>query len=182
MQHEQKLQLYLMHRSALVDYAAPIVGCRSRAEDVVQEAFLRFTQSQAEIMFQPTSYLYRIVRNLAVDWARRLSSERLEPMKEDAAHEVPSGQRSPEQEVAFREELSIVTAALGELPERTQIAFRRYRLDGCTLQEIAVEMNMSVTAVHQHIHKALDHCVRSLKRKVPETVMKGRKKGVTKTS
>ncbi|MCD6074877.1 MAG: hypothetical protein K0Q70_1760, partial [Rhodospirillales bacterium] len=38
-----KLTLFLTHRTALIDYAAPIVGDRSRAEDVVQEAFIRFS-------------------------------------------------------------------------------------------------------------------------------------------
>ena len=36
------LALYLAHRGELVNYASAIVGDRGRAEDVVQEAWLRF--------------------------------------------------------------------------------------------------------------------------------------------
>jgi hypothetical protein len=41
-----KLDIFLRHRADLIDYAAPIVGCRARAEDVVQEAWLRFAAAQ----------------------------------------------------------------------------------------------------------------------------------------
>jgi DNA-directed RNA polymerase specialized sigma24 family protein len=36
-----QLALFLAHRSALVGYATPILKCRARAEDVVQEAYIR---------------------------------------------------------------------------------------------------------------------------------------------
>ncbi len=39
---QQKLDLSLSHRGELINYAAGIVGCRTMAEDVVQEAYLRF--------------------------------------------------------------------------------------------------------------------------------------------
>ncbi|MBO6753108.1 MAG: hypothetical protein JJ903_08525, partial [Spongiibacter sp.] len=39
---DQKLKTYMTHRAALVDYATPIIGCRARAEDIVQDAFLRY--------------------------------------------------------------------------------------------------------------------------------------------
>ena len=34
--------LYVAHRSALIDYAARILGSREAAEDIVQDAYLRF--------------------------------------------------------------------------------------------------------------------------------------------
>ena len=38
MKHDKgKLELYLNHRAALVDYATPILGCRARAEDVAAD-------------------------------------------------------------------------------------------------------------------------------------------------
>lgn len=66
----EKVQLYLAHRGALVEYALPIVGDRMRADDVVQEAFIRFAPDKA-LIGQPLGYLYRIVRNLAYGFTRR---------------------------------------------------------------------------------------------------------------
>ena len=65
------------NRPALVDYAAPIVGLRASAEDAVQEAYFRFVPPPgppADIG-SPASYLFRIVRNIAIDMTRRVSSE-----------------------------------------------------------------------------------------------------------
>ena len=59
--NNERLQLYLTHRHALVDYAAPIVGCRAKAEDVVQDAWLRFSQGADSLvpLTQPVGYYQR---------------------------------------------------------------------------------------------------------------------------
>ena len=41
------LSLYLVHRGALLNYANGIIGDRAQAEDVVQEAYLRFADAAA---------------------------------------------------------------------------------------------------------------------------------------
>jgi DNA-directed RNA polymerase specialized sigma24 family protein len=67
------LALYSAHRNALTSYASGIVGDHSRAEDVVQEAWLRFVAAMGKgPLEEPVGYLYRIVRNLAVDYRRRM--------------------------------------------------------------------------------------------------------------
>mgnify|MGYP000285967264 CR=1 FL=1 len=71
------MDLILTHRSELISYARRIVGNSATAEDVVQEAYLKYwahtggTDSTAEQVSEPVGYLYRIVRNLAFDWHRR---------------------------------------------------------------------------------------------------------------
>ena len=103
-----RLDLFLAHRSALIDYAQPIVGCRARAEDVVQEAYLRFAaatdrqRAADDRILQPVGYLYRIVRNLAVDWARHLAQEDRPPSA--VIEQVASAAPSPEQAALDRDE------------------------------------------------------------------------------
>lgn len=155
-----KLDLYIAHRTALVDYAAPILGCRAQAEDVVQEAWLRFNgraDGEAPIS-QPVGYLYRIVRNLAFDLTRRMTSERRQPGGEELLDELSDDSPGPEQQAASVDELRIVNAALAELPERTRQVFEMHRLEGHTLQYIATTLNISVGLAHQLVHQALCHC------------------------
>jgi RNA polymerase sigma factor, sigma-70 family len=155
------LVLYLTHRPALINYAAPIVGCRARAEDVVQEAYLRFVQvARDEKVLQPVAYLYRIVRNLAVDWVRRLGAE----VREDGgtAEPLAADMPSPEDEVLYRDELRLLAEALAELPETTQRAFTMHRFDGLTLQVIAERLGISVAGAHRLVRDALAHCARRL--------------------
>ena len=44
-QDSTTLDLFMTHRGALVDYAAGIVGNHAHAEDLVQEAWLRFDKA-----------------------------------------------------------------------------------------------------------------------------------------
>lgn len=156
----RRLELYLVHRAGLVDYATPIVGCRASAEDVVQEAWLRFVGSKGAIT-QPAAYLYRIVRNLALDHLRR---GRGVESGEDAQwlDSVPDQAPGPEAHAVTHNELLRVSDALGQLPARTQQAFELYRLQGQTLQQVAETLQISVGLAHQLVHAALRCCVDSL--------------------
>lgn len=160
---DDKLQLYLAHRPALVDYAAPIVGCRARAEDVVQEAWLRFSRQADEADIRhPASYLYRIVRNLALDQTRRSATEKAQPGGDELLAELPASTASPEQAVSQQSELAAISRALEELPLRTRTAFEMHRLGGHTLQQVANHLEVSVSLVHQLVRDALAHCLARL--------------------
>lgn len=155
------LALYLSLRSALVNYASGIVGDRAQAEDVVQEAYIRFTTADATPIAHPASYLYRIVRNVALDWVRRPAPESLSSMPDQAegvAHDAPTA----EHVVLYRDELRILGEALAELPERTRRAFTLYRLDGLTLQQVADRLGISVVRAHQLVREAILHGSRRL--------------------
>ncbi|MBJ9974439.1 sigma-70 family RNA polymerase sigma factor [Pseudomonas sp. S75] len=160
---DDKLQLYLAHRAALLDYASPIVGCRARAEDVVQEAWLRFSRhDDSTEICHPASYLYRIVRNLALDHTRRMATEKAQPGGDELLAELPSSTASPETTVTQQNELAAIGRALETLPARTRLAFEMHRLGGFTLQQVAAHLNVSVSLVHQLVHDALRHCMAHL--------------------
>lgn len=157
------LSIYLAHRVELVDYATRIVGDRARGEDVVQEAFLRFRSTAADRpLDEPLGYLRRIVRNLAIDWTRRLSNERR--TFDDGAEHAAVADDSPSQEASLvaRDELRIVMAAMAELPERTRVALTMHRFDGCKLREIAAHLGISVALAHALVFEGLEHCRRRL--------------------
>jgi RNA polymerase sigma factor (sigma-70 family) len=157
------LNLYLAHRAALIDYAEPIVGCRARAEDVVQEAWLRFSAlgDGADIR-HPVSYLYRIVRNLGLDATRRTATERVQAGGDDLLDDLPASTASPEQAVSRQNELEAISDALAQLPARTRQAFEMHRLGGMTLQQTGAALGVSTALVHQLVHDALRHCMECL--------------------
>lgn len=163
-------ELYLAHRAALVDYAAPILGCRARAEDIVQDAYLRFScvgergGGEADPVAHPVAYLYRTVRNLALNWLRRETSQGGPPSGEDLLQSIASAAPTPEHEALYRDELRAVTQALAELPERTRRVFELHRLNGYTLQQAAAAMGISVGLAHQLVRDALTCCAERLDR------------------
>lgn len=162
---DSTLTLYMAHRGALVKYASGIMGDRSRAEDVVQEAYLRFSDASARrLLDEPVGYLYRIVQNLAFDGVRRLSLES-RYIKRDVAQaevEIAEERASPEAELIARQELERVLAAISELPERTRIALEMHRFGGFKLKEIADRLGISTSMAQLLVMEGVRHCQRSL--------------------
>lgn len=156
----------MANRGALLDYASGIVGNRAHAEDLVQEAWLRFDQaSRHRFLDEPLGYLYRIVRNLALDGRRRmqregqfLSAESLDATTEIARDERPS----PEAAALYQDEFALLMEAIAELPERHRIALEMHRIGGCKLREIAVFLGVSVPMAHILVSEGVQHCKRRL--------------------
>jgi RNA polymerase sigma factor (sigma-70 family) len=163
--------LFIEHRRSLVDYATRIVGSRAQAEDLVQEAWLRFDEAARQrLLEEPLGYLYRIVRNLALDGRRRtaLEGDLAVAGASEALNVVsPAAGPTPEAVALYREELRLLVAALDELPERTRIAFEMNRMGGCKLREIAEFLGISVPWAQRLVAEGLLHCRRRLKRKPP---------------
>lgn len=165
-QDHDRLELYLTHRSALVDYATPLMGgSRAQAEDVVQEAYFRFVPDAATgaAVEKPLPYLYRVVRNLAFDMLRRSGAEvrrETQAMQLGADLAVPA----PDEELLARDELRRAQAALEELPERTRRAFELHRFHDFTFQQVAGTLGISVTSAHRMVREAMVHVAQRLMR------------------
>lgn len=156
------LTLFVEHRRALIEYAVGFVGSRAQAEDLVQEAWFRLDAAvKNRVIREPQAYLYRIVRNLALDGRRATSSEAKVVMNEDIGEMAKSSQFSgptPEGIALYKDELRQLLQAMDELPDRTRIAFQMHRLGGYRLREIAAHLNISLPLAHTLVVDGLEHC------------------------
>jgi RNA polymerase sigma factor (sigma-70 family) len=164
--HNPTLALFMANRAALVEYASGIIGNRAQAEDLVQEAWLRFDEVvERRFLDQPLAYLYRIVRNLALDGRRRLrrESQVIAGAELDAVAEVTAdGRPSAEAVLLYKDEYDLVMEAIAELPERTRIAVEMHRFGGRKLREIAAALGISVPMAHVLVAEGLQRCKRRL--------------------
>ena len=154
------LQAFVDNRGILVKIAARITGCRSRAEDVVQDAFFRLNSApQITSSFKAQlSYLFQIVRNLAIDHYRKQAMEMKYSGSEEEGMNVVVQGASPEAAHINFATLEHIAEALTELPPRTRYAFEMYRLHGVPQKDIAKELGVSPTLVNFMIRDALVHC------------------------
>jgi RNA polymerase sigma-70 factor (ECF subfamily) len=153
------LALYQAHRVELVRYASTFAGSRAQAEDVVQEAWLRLGRLRdIDLIHEPVGYLYRMVRNLAIDAYRTRARETARSEAEGPAAAMADERPSPEQTILAKDELRIVLDALADLPERVQVAVRMNRMEGRKLQEVADFLGLSVTRTHVLISEAVAYC------------------------
>ncbi|KZD04126.1 RNA polymerase subunit sigma-24 [Oceanibaculum pacificum] len=166
MNHEPTIvELFSAHRGELVNYASRILGDRSHAEDVVQEAYLRLDSAIVDQpLREPLAYLYRIVRNLSLDVRRRLMRERgrMPSGGEAAMDEIAEDRPSPESEVGARGEVRLLAQAMAELPDRTRVALEMHRFAGCSIREIANRLDISVGTAHALVIDGMEHCRRRL--------------------
>lgn len=154
--------LFWKYRDALLRTATPITGCRFWAEDIVHDAFIRLMETPCkEEIQQPLGYLFRVVRNLAIDKSRRLSLEARYYSDADITN-VSVEHTSPERIATEQDSLRRVASALRELPERTQKVFEMHRLNGLTQKQIASDLNISPTLVNFMVRDATLHCSGSL--------------------
>lgn len=150
---------YISHRKLLVDIASNLLGCRARAEDVVQEAFLKLWESgDAHLIQTPVKYIFRVVRNLAIDRLRRLALESRYHIDDEQAGEYVVSTLSPEQITLGELEWAAMLRALEDLSPRARTAFAMSQLEGYSQREVAVHLGASPTLVHFLVRDALSHC------------------------
>ncbi|PKP94617.1 MAG: RNA polymerase subunit sigma-24 [Alphaproteobacteria bacterium HGW-Alphaproteobacteria-16] len=164
------LHLFLAAQAELLRYATRITGDSVEAEDVVQEAWLRFRAIASErVLEEPNGYLFRIVHNLALDRQRRRGRESqifaTGAAVALAVDFVPSDQPSQEDGAASKEEVAMLHKAMGRLPERTRRAFEMHRFEDMKLIEIAVELGISKSLASELVIEAVEFCKKALRRR-----------------
>lgn len=149
--------IYLSHRTALVDYAAPILGSREAAEDIVQDAFLKFAPERVRGAGpeQTLGYLYRIVRNLAFDVLKRRKIETREQTRDVPFWAMPRSEPTPEQQMLLGDEVRCVFRVMADLPIEARIAVEMHRFGGYTLEEVAEHLGISLATAHRHVRLAM---------------------------
>ena len=136
------------HRPALLAYAGSLAP-PSRAEDVVQDSLLKAYAAlrdgaEPELL---RAWLFRIVRNTAIDEQRGLRPH-------EQLDENYDGVEQPPEAVGRREQLSSLVAAIRDLPPAQREAIVKRELEGRGHDEIGRVLALSPGAVRQLIYRA----------------------------
>jgi RNA polymerase sigma-70 factor (ECF subfamily) len=143
---EDVRRLYDQHGPALVAYARGFVPDAAAAEDVVHQVFLCLLSAGIAMPDAPVAYVYRAVRNGALNTRR--SSSRL--MELDARSSV-FRHRGGDQEAALALE-----KALAELPEEQREVVVMRMWGGLTLEEIGAAVGVPLNTVASRYRYALE--------------------------
>ena len=103
------------HGPAMLLLARQVVPLRADAEDVVQEAFVRFWANRARAD-DPVAYLFTCVRSAALDW-RRSGRRRLRREEAAAKPDAPADAALFTAGMEREERRAAIEAALATLPE-----------------------------------------------------------------
>ena len=143
-------------RERLFGLAYRMLGSTADAEDLVQEAYLRWHASEAAAIRTPEAWLLTVVGRLAIDRVRRTATERAayvgswlpEPL-------APGGTVTPEDELGLKSDVSIAfLTLLQRLGADERAAFLLREVFDCEYAEIARALEKTEAACRQLVHRA----------------------------
>jgi RNA polymerase sigma-70 factor (ECF subfamily) len=146
------------HGGVAFSLAYRMCGSRTRAEDVVQEAFLSLWRSGARYdraRGSVRSWILRVVHNSAVDAFRRESAKEGRNVHDDAiAEQLPAAELT-DLEVERRDDADRVRGAMRTLPEDQRQVIELAYFGGFTHFEIADMLSLPAGTVKGRMRLAL---------------------------
>jgi RNA polymerase sigma-70 factor (ECF subfamily) len=147
------------HARGLRALAYRMLGSRSEAEDIVQEAWLRWSQVDESTVKHPGAYLSRLVTNLCLDKLGSAAAKREkyvgvwlpEPLLDEDAGWSPG----PEAQAEFAQDVSVAfMLALERLSPLERAAFLLHDVFDLDFDEIARRLERSPAACRQLASRA----------------------------
>lgn len=128
------------------------------AEELVQDIFVKVWKKRH--LLDPDqsikSYMYKIGRNLAIDFLRHRSTVQEWEAEKKALHKFSNNPTYLDERVDRQMVLEEVKSAIQQLPERRRLIFVLSRYNGLTYKEISETLDISVNTVETQIVRALN--------------------------
>jgi RNA polymerase sigma factor (sigma-70 family) len=150
---------YTQNRSELIAHANRIVKDKAKAEEITQEALVKFMLATPELSSDShaLSYLHRTIENLCIDLFRAENRRPNLVALDDATAEVESTwQVSGDHSLAISaaEDAAIIRQALSLLSPAERAALVMWEVEGRSTKEIAKELGIKESAVRHTVSRA----------------------------
>ena len=149
------------HRTTLIGAAYRILGSRVEAEDVVQEAWIRWDGIDIDTIEEPRAFLLTVTTRLALNRVRQLATRResyVGPWLPEPVATEPDPREQGEAAVQLAEDVSMaMLVVLASLSPLERAAFVLTEVFGMTGPEVAEALDRSPSAVRQLVHRARSH-------------------------
>ena len=146
-------QLYRRHSRRVHAVVWRLAGGQvARAEDLVQEAFIRAWQALPAFRFESafTTWLHRLAVNTALMEIRSRAGGEDRETDDSALEHLPSHDTAGQR---MREQMDL-ERAVATLPERARAVLVLHDIEGWKHEEIATELGIAVGSSKAHLHRA----------------------------
>lgn len=116
--------LFRQHFRLATLYAERIVGSAHEAEDIVQEVFIALLDVDFSQIRQKESYLYRCVRNAALDHLHARMKNRFYDINSKETVRLAAEENAPGDEQAMIEQIAAIYRRIEALPEQGRRIFK----------------------------------------------------------
>lgn len=157
-------ELYYRYRDRLVHFIQRKTGDPDRAQDLVQEAFVRVTRHlhRFDTTKKFSTWVYTIASNLSKNELRNRSRsplvlfQKLTGTWDDDHRPLEFEDSSMQPDIQFRQRYlrRLVEDTVETLPEHHQLVFRLRELEGKSYEEIADITGVNLGTVKSRLHRA----------------------------
>ncbi len=155
------------YSTSVYNIALRITGSREEAQDCAQEAFVRafsaLKRFRGEAVF--STWLYRVVVNVAYDATRRLKSQPLlasemagsdpdDPLPDIEAMVTGVPALQPDEQLVQAQRREVILDAIRSLPEHQRTVVVLYDLQGLSYEEVAEVTGTRVGTVKSRLSRA----------------------------
>ena len=170
---------YTEHRSELLAHANRVLKDSAKAEEITQDALIKFMLAAPELDSQDhaLSYLHRTIENLCIDLFRLEGRRPNLVLIDDAQAEVESAWQvdgDHSQVISAAEDAAIIRQALALLSPAERAALVMWEMEGRSTEEIAAELGIKESAVRHTVSRA-----RASLRRVMSELIIDKERGLT---
>lgn len=147
-------QIYDEHIDKVYRFVFFKVSNETLAQDITSETFTRLWKeivSDREVR-NPSGFLFRVAKNMVIDYYRAKDQN---PIILDNLDTVLDKNQDIEQKAAEKDDMRIVTAALGQLNDDSRLAVSMYYIEQEPISEVAKALNRSQGATRVLIHRGM---------------------------
>jgi RNA polymerase sigma factor (sigma-70 family) len=153
-QPDEATTLFETHRPRLMRLAYRMLGSMTEAEDVVQDAWIRWRRVDIGDVREPAGYLTRTVTRLCLDAMKSARARR----ETYVGSWLPEPIAEPEEDRLAPDELTLtLMLALERLSPLERAAFLLHDVFGVSLDEVATTLDRDAAAVRQLAVRARKH-------------------------
>lgn len=149
-------ELFYRYKAKLFSFLLDLTRSRAQAEDMLQEIFLKIWIHRANLQKVKDfdAYLFTIGRYLVVDSVRRIGRESI--FLRQTSRDNTSAY-SADREFAAKEIYELYQRALDRLPPQQLKVYLLHSEKGLRQQEIANQLNLSLSTVQNHMFRAVQN-------------------------
>lgn len=156
-------ELFKLQHGPLVRFVNSRIKDHAEAEEIVQEAFIRFQKKYVENEpAAPEALLVRICSNLVIDKVREKNARAAREDTWGKLHTAGADNAlsttesvDPARALDAKQQVEAVMEILGKLPEKTRQIFMLHRFEGLSHAEVSAQTGIPKSTIEKHMIRAI---------------------------
>ena len=157
-------QIFYLYKDKLYGFLFNIVKSQTQAEDLVQDVFVKIWLNRKQLSEVESigSFVFKMAHNHAIDFLRKYSKESYNTFPHDLQHLFIADEADVFNDIVNDELRKRINEAILRLPPQQQKVYVLRKEQGYKHDEIAKELNLSVSTIRNHLMRAMTNLRKDL--------------------